>query len=1018
MTATVLTGTKYLTDQAVYIKQMAGNTPAPKTDLTVGSATFASLGGNPTGVASGTPMSYSQDAYFTAPATVGDYRYYSFYPGSATGPSYSNGFAMSVTSPVKVTTAAANDSCVSKYGALQNTYIKANNSATDDTGYQCAYVEQNEVTLVKNAKGVLEMRPPWPFIPLKVVTDQPSFVSSDPYCWTRPSSLITVLANLVKGTSASSPSYLKVSMTNSQSSTSNSYSSTALWMVPEQTSTPYAGQYKVCGTDKNYTNAIVNANLMYKVGATLSANGPVSAASASDWTVTTSPRYATDTVSVTSATVKIMQMLGSAPSTTDPVVGSGTVTSDKATVSVTPHSGALAFYADVDGSKYVTPTLPSRGWTAARSSIVDFGATSSGTTRMALSKGSDGIAGGPATSREKLLAALKPTQLFDVEASGSNGKTITAMCPSGFSIQTMSTLGDVAEYLPYEFVPTRSGEGITLKTRGKETTRLHLDCRSNLAKAVVAGQIGRGSIHGDQMTTTAEASVITGGLGADTLTTSHSRSALFGGFGDDRLVLKADATAASGGPGDDVLSSTAASGLLNGGGGRDAFTTGSGEVRVNARDGRPGDTVTCGSAATKVLADKGDVLKGPCTVVKYQSSPEDPTQAGTVTSGKPDVVGRIAVGNGSAGIAQVVSVIAPALRGTTVALTATNGAQSMPLEIALDGNGQGSLPWTPLGAGSWTITASDTNVSLETGMSTISAMPTVTSLYVPDKATRFQPTLLAAVVEAGGGQQPVTGTVAFYEVNQGKIGEQDVTTLPGDRALASIQWTPSGEATYAFYAKFTPSSLGGIPALQPSDSNSAYLTVRTAPSIVQLLMPPVMRIGKPVLVMASLPAMYAGTVSLKVDDRDVSPPKETLNGYTAFVWTPTHTGLTYVTLTLQSDRFARLDREVTQTIDVQPQLPPNPISVTPVVAGVAGKPWAEDDVLELAGGTQVDLVSSTGNGAGVTIAQRGPCALNGSRLVLPKAGGGCRVTISAPGDARFGPNSAELLLTASATKAP
>ena len=123
-----------------------------------------------------------------------------------------------------------------------------------------------------------------------------------------------------------------------------------------------------------------------------------------------------------------------------------------------------------------------------------------------------------------------------------------------------------------------------------------------------------------------------------------------------------------------------------------------------------------------------------------------------------------------------------------------------------------------------------------------------------------------------------------------------------------------------------------------------------------------------------------------------------------------------MTLTLDSDRFARVDREVTQTIDVQPQLPPNPISVTPVVNGVSGKPWAEDDVLTFVGGTQIDLVASTGNGAGVTITQRGPCALNGARLILPKAGGGCRVIISAPGDARFGPNAAELLLTANAAK--
>lgn len=1014
VTVSVASNSAQVPNQSVYIKQMAGTSPSPKTDTTVGAAVFSSLGQFSQGAGSAM-LNYSQDVYFTAPATAGSYAYYSYYPQSSTSPTYNNGFAMSMTSPVKVTVLGTSDSCSAKYGAPDNTYIKANNSATDDTGYNCAYVEQKYGSVPSRVTGQLKMNPPWPYIPLKTISGGTNNSGTDPWCWTpKPQSDINVMyANVMKGSSASSPSNANFQMYNSTTATKN-YSASVLWMAAEHSSTPYTGQYKVCGGVSN-DKAIVNAQLVYKVTASLSANGAVSAGTPSDWTVVTAPRYSTDTVSVASAAVNVRQMLGSAPAATDPVVGSGTVVSDRATVSVTPQSGAMAFYADVDGSNYVTPTLPSRGWTAARSTIVDFGGGSAAMTRIAVSKPEPQQVE-PSGALKKLLGALTPAQVWDVEAAGSNGRKVTAMCPKGYSIQSMATLGEQT-YLPHDFMPEGDGAGITLVTRGKDVTRLHLDCRANTEKAVVAGKIGRGSIRGDDMATVTDGSVITGGLGDDTLTTTHSMSALFGGFGDDRLRLRADETAASGGPGDDVLSATGSSGLLNGGGGRDTFSTGSGEIRVNARDGRPGDVVTCGSPATRVLADKGDILKGPCAVVKYDSSREDGSQAPTVTSGTPDILGTIATGNGTSGYDQVVSVVAPSLRGTTVALNATNGSLSSPLEVTLNDKGQGSVPWMPTGAGTWSIAPTDTAVGLTPATPVIGAVPTVTSLYVPDKATRFEPTLLAATVDTAGGDQPVTGTVSFYEVYRGKVGEQEVTALPGGRALASIQWTPPGEGTYAFYSKFTPEvdSGAGTAPLQASDSNTSYLNVRTGPSVVQLLMPPVMRVGKPVLVMASLPQIFGGTVSLMIDGREVSPPKETVNGFTAFPWTPTHQGLTYVTLELISDRFPRLDREVTQTIDVQAPLPPNPISVTPVVDGVAGQPWAEDDVLTYPGGTRIDLVASTGNGAGVNIAQRGPCLLNGSRIVVPKAGGGCRVTFSAPGDARYADNSAELLITASAT---
>jgi Ca2+-binding RTX toxin-like protein len=73
---------------------------------------------------------------------------------------------------------------------------------------------------------------------------------------------------------------------------------------------------------------------------------------------------------------------------------------------------------------------------------------------------------------------------------------------------------------------------------------------------------------------------------------------------------------ADGGPGADVIIAGGnGKHLLVGGLGRDSITGSFGADLINARDGKPGDTVTCRSATTRVMADTGDVVSGPCLQV-------------------------------------------------------------------------------------------------------------------------------------------------------------------------------------------------------------------------------------------------------------------------------------------------------------------------------------------------------------------------------------------------------------------
>ncbi len=395
-----------------------------------------------------------------------------------------------------------------------------------------------------------------------------------------------------------------------------------------------------------------------------------------------------------------------------------------------------------------------------------------------------------------------------------------------------------------------------------------------------------------------------------------------------------------------------------------------------------------------------------------------PAVAAGADSGAP--TGFVAAGNGVAGVAQRVDVVAPGLANTTVEVVAYSARGSDVAYASLNAKGQGSAVIVPTAAGTWTVAASGDGLDLRESTIRVDAVPTTSRVYVPNKAERFIPMGLLATVHTSEGSAPVSGTVTFYEASRGRIGEVKVASEEGQsHAVANLTWTPPDAGTYAFHTVFEPAAdpETGTPAVGASASGTGYLPVVTHPVAVQLLMPPVMRIGVPAFVIAQLPDIYRGTVSLLVDGRAVSPDKETAGGLATFDWVPLHTGLTDVQLELQNERHPRLERLVTQTIDVQPRLVPNPISVSPVIDGVAGAPWADDDVLDYPAGTRVTLVMSTGNGAGVIVNQRGRCLLDGATLVVPAGGGGCRVTFSSPGDARFATNSAQVLITSSVESA-
>ena len=391
----------------------------------------------------------------------------------------------------------------------------------------------------------------------------------------------------------------------------------------------------------------------------------------------------------------------------------------------------------------------------------------------------------------------------------------------------------------------------------------------------------------------------------------------------------------------------------------------------------------------------------------------------TMATAAAKTQGVVATGNGTAGVAQTVNVVAPKSANRTLEVVATLGQAGDVMSVTLDGRGQGSVSWTPQSSGTWIVGSSGEGISLTMSKPVIAAVPTTNDIYIANKAERFKPMGLISVVTATEGSAAVAGSVTFYEANLGRLGSVDVQAGQGERAIANLTWTPPIQGTYAFHSVFTPTKdpETGTAATQASDSGVSYLEVTESSVPVQMLMPPVIRLGHPTPVFAQLPEINRASVRLDVDGRPVSPSKSTEGGLAEFAWVPTHTGLTYVQLELEGTHHPLADRLITQTIDVQPDRVPNPISVSPVVNGVAGAPWVDGQVVTYPAGSRVTLVTSSGNGAAVTFKQTGKCLVSGPTLALPVSGGGCSVTFSAPGDARFASNRATVIVSSSVESA-
>jgi len=375
---------------------------------------------------------------------------------------------------------------------------------------------------------------------------------------------------------------------------------------------------------------------------------------------------------------------------------------------------------------------------------------------------------------------------------------------------------------------------------------------------------------------------------------------------------------------------------------------------------------------------------------------------------KKKAVPVIATANGTVGISQSLSVVAPTLKGQTVTVSfALNGAIATTEPVALNAQGNGTVAWTPPSAGTWTIDGVGSLAPAKAFAVSVSPITTRTVLSTVNQAGVGVPSTMTITVEATAGNADPQGTVVIGNGSGGAYGIATLSPAGGGLSEASFLWTPPSPATFPFTASFNPThDAANVSSFLASSSSDEIQVLATQP-LVTLRLPSVFTQGDPISMTAligqpNLGGSAAFLLNINGQVSSISGSIPQYNQQSTTSWTPSVVGNQFVTAQFTSQTVPPVSGTNTQVIAVVPQGAPDPMSVQASGVGVL----KANTPVNAASGARLTLSASSGSGAAVNFAESGNCMILGNVLQVPSGKGICTLTASSPGGGAFSANTA------------
>lgn len=271
-----------------------------------------------------------------------------------------------------------------------------------------------------------------------------------------------------------------------------------------------------------------------------------------------------------------------------------------------------------------------------------------------------------------------------------------------------------------------------------------------------------------------------------------------------------------------------------------------------------------------------------------------------------------------------------------------------------------------------------------------------TSTYIsaPNTAKVGTATKITVNVRSTSSTYVPTGQVTVRDQNGNTVTTMTLTRNGNASSYAYWWWTPTAPGTYIFTAFYN-----GDGTALGSTSQSDAVNATGSGSTITLTAPGTMTVGVPVTLTATLvPSTIQGSVGFTYNGQPISASIPIVGGKASIQWTPPAPGNATMGASFMTN--GGLSGSTTDPVVIV-ATPAQSDRIALVQPGFGQ--WQPNAVYPLMNGTSFTFQAATASGAGVTLAETGPCVVNGLTLTVPTGSGQCNLVASSPGGNGFAP---------------